>query len=103
MADELLRRAARAITDLRKLATTLNHAGYPGDAIRIHGFAGILRELEGKLADAQAKMDLELLDTSPLERSKLEQPIERKSTERQRGPLVGGSQRALVAPQAAST
>ena len=59
MADEVLRRAARAITDLKKLAKILNDAGYPGDAIRLQGFAGLLRGLEGQLIQAQAKIDAE--------------------------------------------
>lgn len=57
MADEILRRAARAITDLRKLATVLNDSGYPASAIRLHGFAGLLKSIEGELVDAQTKMD----------------------------------------------
>ena len=97
MADEVLRRAARAIFDLRKLATTLNNAGYPGDAIRIEGFAGTLRELEDKLADAQAKIDSGLLDASLAEPFDCEQPGDRKSAKRQKDIPVGGSQRALVA------
>ena len=61
MADEVIRRATRAITDLRKLAAILNDAGYPGDAIRLHGFAGLLKELEGELVDAQTKVDASVL------------------------------------------
>jgi hypothetical protein len=60
MADEVLRRAARAITDLNKLATILNDAGYHGDAIRLQGFTGSLRGLEGQLIQAQAKIDAEI-------------------------------------------
>ena len=59
MADELLRRAARAINDLRLLANTLNNAGYPGSSIRLQGFAGLLKGLEGELVHAQAKLDAE--------------------------------------------
>ncbi len=57
MAEEILRRAARAITDLRRLATILNDSGYPASAIRLHGFAGMLKSIEGELVDAQTKMD----------------------------------------------
>jgi hypothetical protein len=49
MADEVLRRAARAITDLRELAKVLNDACYPGSAIRLQGFAGLLKRLDGEL------------------------------------------------------
>lgn len=59
MADEVLRRASRAINDLRKLATALNDAGYPGDAIRLQGFAGLLQGLESELVDAQTRGDAE--------------------------------------------
>jgi len=103
MADELLRRAARAITDLRRLATTLNEAGYPGDAIRIQGFAGTLRELENKLAEAQAKVDSEILDAPLAKQFTLEHHTQRKSIGRQRDLPVRGSQRTLVAPSTTPT
>lgn len=61
MADEVLRRAARAITDLRRLAKALNDAGFPGPAIRLQGFAGLLRALEGELVQTQSQMDAELI------------------------------------------
>jgi hypothetical protein len=61
VADELLRRAARAITDLRRLGTVLNDAGYPRDALRLQGFAGLLMGLEDELADAQKKLDARVL------------------------------------------
>jgi hypothetical protein len=61
MADEVLRRAARMINDLRRLAETLNDAGYPGSAIRLQGFAGLLRGIEGELLQAQFKLDARLL------------------------------------------
>ena len=61
MADEVLRRAARAITDLRRLAKALNDAGFPGPAIRLQGFAGLLRGLEVELVRTQAQMDAELI------------------------------------------
>lgn len=59
MSDEILRRAAHAITDLRKLAKALNDAGYPMESIRLQGFAGYVRQLEGELIQAQAKADSE--------------------------------------------
>jgi hypothetical protein len=61
MTDEVLKRAARTINDLRTLAETLNDAGYPGSAIRLQGFAGWLRGIEGELVQAQGKFDAELL------------------------------------------
>jgi len=103
MADELLRRAARAITDLRRLATTLNEAGYPGDAIRIQGFAGTLRELEDKLAEAQAKIDSGLFEARLAERCELEQPAQPINAGRHRDRPVGGSRRAFVAPRITPT
>jgi hypothetical protein len=66
MADEVLRRAARTINDLRALAETLNDAGYPGSAIRLQGFAGWLRGIEGELVQAQVKCDAELLLDVPV-------------------------------------
>ena len=61
MADEVLRRAARTINDLHTLAATLNDTGYPGSAIRLQGFAGWLRGIEGELVQAQTKLDAELI------------------------------------------
>ena len=57
MADEILKRAACTITDLRKLAKNLNDAGYTMSSIRLQGFAGIVQQLEGELIQAQTKLD----------------------------------------------
>jgi hypothetical protein len=64
MADEILRRAARAITDLRKLAKVLNDAGYPMASLRLQGFAGVMKALEGEFIQAQAKADAEQVPPS---------------------------------------
>jgi hypothetical protein len=64
MTDEVLRRAACAIKDLRRLARELNDAGYPGSAIRLQGAVGLLQGLEGELIEAQAKLDAERIDFS---------------------------------------
>jgi hypothetical protein len=62
MADELLRRAARAIVDIRNLSSALNDAGYPASAIRLQGVAALLKGLEGELIDAQTMLDAETID-----------------------------------------
>lgn len=49
MKDELLQRAARAVTDLRVVAKALCDAGYPGAAIRLQGFAAYVRSLGSEL------------------------------------------------------
>lgn len=64
MADEILKRAARAISDLRKLAKCLNDAGYPMSSIRLQRLAGVVQELEGELIQAQAKLDAEQIASS---------------------------------------
>jgi hypothetical protein len=53
MPNEILKRAARVITDLRNLAKTLNDAGYPMSSIRLQGFASVVEQLEGELLQAQ--------------------------------------------------
>lgn len=96
MADEVLRRAARAINDLRKLATTLNDAGYPGDAIRLQGFAGTLLGLEDKLVDAQTEMDAELLDVATSCRFDRALPQERKRSTRVIASPADGFRQAIA-------
>jgi hypothetical protein len=59
MADEILRRAARIIVDLRTVGKALNDAGHPGSAIRLYGFAGHLRGIESELMRAQTKANAE--------------------------------------------
>ena len=54
--NELLLRAARAITDLRKLGVALTKAGHPGHAIRLQGYAAVVKSLENELVEAQLKM-----------------------------------------------
>ena len=60
MTDEILKRAARVIIDLRELAKSLNDAGYPGSSIRLQGMAGVVQSLEGELIKAQEKLDAEV-------------------------------------------
>ena len=57
MPDEVLRLTTQTIDNLRQLAVTLNRSGHPGSALRLHGFAGMLKEMETELAFAQAKAD----------------------------------------------
>ena len=64
MADAILRRAARTIADLRKLSKALNDAGYPMASLRLQGFAGVVKELEGELIQAQSRIDAEQVPAS---------------------------------------
>ncbi|BBO34316.1 hypothetical protein PLANPX_3928 [Lacipirellula parvula] len=58
--NELILRAARAITDLRKLAVALTTAGYPGHSIRLQGYAAVVKSLENELVEAQRMITKEV-------------------------------------------
>ncbi len=48
MADDVRSRVARVVADLRELAN-LQTADIPADAIRLQGYAAMVRQLQGEL------------------------------------------------------
>lgn len=96
MSDELLRRAVRAIGDLRKIAKVLCDSGFPGAAIRLQGYAAYVQSLGTELDVANQKIATSAqteVEDVPLSMDADRVTLLRSSSNVPRTPLSNGTSR----------